>query len=318
MNTANSARPCHITTVKKTLSAGRGPVPEYRAGTKAIFHYEALKPQDDVDFRSFPDSRDAFESIDNTRKSYPDGYGKPLELIFGKKFQLPVFETCLRSMLVNEISQFDIHVSELFAYPSVSQKLRDVSKSELNPNCEDHYEGHRCAVMADLGTGYPVLDELMKKPRSLRFIFHLLQVLQPEDYEADSWQLDPEQKLASVAPLREAGNDLFRKGDIDEALKKYREALSRVDSLLLREKPGDSEWLELDKLNINLYLNISQCCLKLGNFYEAIEAANETLKRDDNNEKALYRRAKARAAVWDLESVSVLIDRCESCFVKDG
>ncbi len=44
-----------------------------------------------------------YESIDDTRKPWPHGYGKPLELVFGKKFQLPVLETCLRSMLVDEV-----------------------------------------------------------------------------------------------------------------------------------------------------------------------------------------------------------------------
>lgn len=47
--------------------------------------------------------RDSYKSIDNTRKPYPDGYGKPLELVFGKKFQLPIFERCLETMLVDEV-----------------------------------------------------------------------------------------------------------------------------------------------------------------------------------------------------------------------
>lgn len=41
--------------------------------------------------------------IDNTRKPWPNGYGKPLELVFGKKFQLPVFETCIKSMQLKEV-----------------------------------------------------------------------------------------------------------------------------------------------------------------------------------------------------------------------
>lgn len=28
---------------------------------------------------------------------------------------------------------------------------------------------------------------------------------------------------------------------------RYREALNRIDTLLLREKPGDPEWIDLDK-----------------------------------------------------------------------
>lgn len=32
-----------------------------------------------------------------------------------------------------------------------------------------------------------------------------------------------------------------------EAIDKYREALGRLDTLILREKPGEPEWEELDR-----------------------------------------------------------------------
>lgn len=55
--------------------------------------------------------------------------------------------------------------------------------------------------------------------------------------------------------------------------------------------------------NIPLFLNLSLCYLNWKQDYEAINAATEVLKRDKLNEKALYRRAKGRIAVWDLEKV---------------
>ncbi|VDM93621.1 unnamed protein product [Onchocerca ochengi] len=169
-------------------------------------------------------------------------------------------------MLIDEISQFDIAASELYTYPSVSQKLRNISKDDMHPDNQSHHHS-RCVSARDFTMEYEVLDELIKNPQPLRFIFHLLAVLQPEDYEPDSWQ----------------------------------EALNRVDTLLLREKPGDPEWIDLDKQNIPLFLNLSLCYLNWKEYYEAIDAASEVLKRDKLNEKALYRRAKGRIAVWDLE-----------------
>uniref|UniRef100_A0A8R1Y6N9 AIP/AIPL N-terminal FKBP-type PPIase domain-containing protein n=1 Tax=Onchocerca volvulus TaxID=6282 RepID=A0A8R1Y6N9_ONCVO len=287
-------------TFKKVLNAGRGKIPEFRVGTKAIFHYETLKPLVNVNEEGFPDSRDSYKSIDNTRKPYPDGYGKPLELVFGKKFQLPVFERCLKTMLIDEISQFDIAASELYTYPSVSQKLRNISKDDMHPDNQSHHHS-RCVSARDFTMEYEVLDELIKNPQPLRFIFHLLAVLQPEDYEPDSWQLEPDEKLASIAKLKQSGNEYLQKGDYMNASLKYREALNRVDTLLLREKPGDPEWIDLDKQNIPLFLNLSLCYLNWKEYYEAIDAASEVLKRDKLNEKALYRRAKGRIAVWDLE-----------------
>ncbi|KAK6733159.1 hypothetical protein RB195_017117 [Necator americanus] len=287
--------------IKKVLHAGRGVVPEYRTGTKALFHYETLKPKDLVKPEvGMPESRDDYVVIDNTRKGWPDGYGKPLELIFGKKFQLPVFETCLRSMLVDEVCQFDVELAELCTYPMVSKKLRDLAKPHEKGHSHSH-DSHMCAAALSAGTGYPELDELMQNPRPLRFIFHLLSVTQPEEYEAEGWQLDTEEKLQSVETLRLQGNQLFSQKKYDEAIDKYREALGRLDTLLLREKPGEPEWEELDRKNVSLYSNLSQCYLNVGNMYEAAETASEVLSRDPDNEKALYRRARARIGCWQLD-----------------
>lgn len=44
-------------TFKKVLNAGRGKIPEFRTGTKAVFHYETLKPLVNVNEEGFPDSR---------------------------------------------------------------------------------------------------------------------------------------------------------------------------------------------------------------------------------------------------------------------
>uniref|UniRef100_A0A914WA67 AIP/AIPL N-terminal FKBP-type PPIase domain-containing protein n=1 Tax=Plectus sambesii TaxID=2011161 RepID=A0A914WA67_9BILA len=297
---------------KRTLHAGKGKPIDFGKGTKAFFHYEAKVPRDDI--KGYPPNPDDWVTIDDTRKPWPDGYGQEMELIFGKEFQLPIFETCLQSMLVDEICQFDVDPKELYPYPMVSKKLRDISKSKHkhdgHNHSDDHHEHHQCFGMASQhGTGYPVLDDLMKSPKPVRFIFHLIRVLQPNEYEAESWQLDGEQRLESVQTLKTAGNALFKEGKWSEALQKYREALTRLDSLLLREKPGDVEWIELDSQNVALYLNLSQCYLNLGSFYEAIETASEALKRDANNEKGLYRRAKGKIGAWDLASAKVDLTR---------
>uniref|UniRef100_A0A0K0DCF3 TPR_REGION domain-containing protein n=1 Tax=Angiostrongylus cantonensis TaxID=6313 RepID=A0A0K0DCF3_ANGCA len=141
----------------------------------------------------------------------------------------------------------------------------------------------------------------MKEPRPLRIIFHLLSVTQPEHYEAEGWQLSSEEKMKSVETLRLQGNELFTQKNFEGAIDKYREALGRLDTLILREKPGEPEWLELDRKNVSLYSNLSQCYLNVGNMYEAAETASEVLSRDANNEKALYRRAKARIGCWLLD-----------------
>ena len=146
----------------------------------------------------------------------------------------------------------------------------------------------------------------------------------PDEYKVDSWQLNDESKLKSSETLRLEGNILFKDGKFDEAKDKYREALTLLDTLLLKEKPGDPEYVELDSKvrlqakpknwldtqcfqNIPLYLNLSQCYLNLQNFYEAFGAAEEVLKRDSENEKGLFRKAKAQIGTWNLDEAEKIL-----------
>uniref|UniRef100_A0A915D6X0 MADF domain-containing protein n=1 Tax=Ditylenchus dipsaci TaxID=166011 RepID=A0A915D6X0_9BILA len=290
-------------TLKKILHAGKGELHTFCTDTKAIFHYEILLPLVDVEKEGFPEHKDSYKSIDNTKKVWPEGYGKALELVFGKKFQLPILEKCVETMLVDEISRFDIDKSELLGYPTMSKKLRDISRVEVDKKYDPAKDGHHhhCAASGPIRTGYPILDELIESPKPLRFMIHLLEVLQPNEYQADSWQLNATQKLSSLEKSRQLGNELFSKKNYEQAAIKYKEALGVIDTLLLQEKPGDEEWKELDRKNIPFYLNLSQCFLSTGKYYEAIETASEVLKRDEWNEKALFRRAKARISTWDLD-----------------
>ena len=116
--------------IKKIISAGRGPLPSFSKGTKAIFHYEVrLLPSNYFDSTE-PQRVDSSDLtvIDDTRKKWPHGYGAEMEIVFGKQFQLPVFEECLQTMLADEVAAFDCQPVDMIPYPMVSKKLRDISK----------------------------------------------------------------------------------------------------------------------------------------------------------------------------------------------
>ena len=53
------------------------------------FHYKTTKCDDDRTV------------IDDSHK-----YDKPMEIILGKKFKLEIWETCLKTMLPNEVSEY--------------------------------------------------------------------------------------------------------------------------------------------------------------------------------------------------------------------
>ena len=47
-----------------------------------------------------------------------------------------------------------------------------------------------------------------------------------------------------------------------------------------REKPGDEEWIEVDKKKIPLLLNYAQCKLLEGDYYTVITHTTDVLKKD--------------------------------------
>ena len=77
--------------------------------------------------------------------------------------------------------------------------------------------------------GYDDLNQLMKSPEDLEFIFELLHVEQPEDYEKEGWQMDADEKLSSVPALKSEGNILFGARDYTAASEKYTAALGRLE-----------------------------------------------------------------------------------------
>uniref|UniRef100_A0A915IC40 Peptidylprolyl isomerase n=1 Tax=Romanomermis culicivorax TaxID=13658 RepID=A0A915IC40_ROMCU len=301
---------------KRVLYAGNGDVVDFKDGFKVFFNYKVETFGDDGNDRS---------CIDDSKLPYPNGYGKPMELIFGKQFKLAFWENCLKTMRLDEISSFTLQAGELLDYPFVSKQLRDISKKELMKGDDSHHHHHSCMGMtaASGGLGYAALDNWLKSPRSLIFTFHLLEILAPEKYERESWSLTAEEKILSLDRLKCEGNELFVAGRYEAAFQKYCEALTRLDSLILAEKPGEPEYLALDNKKVVFYTNIAECKLKNDEFYAAVEACDEALKREPKNVKALFRRGKAHLGAWnfgsakkDLEEVLKLDDRLKKAVEK--
>ncbi|CAE6470852.1 unnamed protein product [Rhizoctonia solani] len=112
--------------------------------------------------------------------------------------------------------------------------------------------------------------------------------------------MDIEQKLAVGKEKKATGDECFRSGDYKGALRAYHEAglyLNGLDKSLLPaltgggvpdpdNKPGSPQAkTEADELLEKIWTNMAACHLKGGNY-----------KRNENNSKAKYRKAKAYAA----------------------
>ncbi|GFO09966.1 peptidylprolyl isomerase [Plakobranchus ocellatus] len=272
--------------LKKILYGAQGGLPAFPDGAKATFHYRTTKIDED---RSV---------LDDSRT-----VGKPMELIFGKKFKLEVWEKLLKTMKVKEVAEFTCDMKHTAMYPLVAKSLRDIYKGKETGHHHHHSNSHCCGMMAlsQHGMGYPDLDELIKSPQPLIFVIELLKLEQPQQFEQESWSMNETEKLNQIPKLREAGNEAYRGKDYDEAANKYAQALSMLEELMLQEKPGDDDWKKLDDLKRPLLLNFSQCKLLTGDFYPVITHTSDVLERDPDNVKALFRRGKAHSAVWNVE-----------------
>ncbi|XP_014675971.1 PREDICTED: AH receptor-interacting protein-like, partial [Priapulus caudatus] len=237
---------------KKVLYPGVGELPDYSPNTKIHFHFRTLRRNDDRTV------------LDDTKNSK-----KPFELIVGKKFKLDCWELCLKTMRLNEVAQFSVHKSLVVSYPIVAKQLRDIIAGRQ----PQEHRTHCCGMMAlqQMGLGHADLEQMLKEPEDLDFIFEVCKIDYAGDYRKDAWAMDEEEKLSQVPVLRDEGNRLYKAGDIAGAAQKYGEALTNLEQLCLREKPGDEEYLVLDRQKIPLLLNFSQCRLLQKDYYPVIE-----------------------------------------------
>lgn len=125
------------------------------------------------------------------------------------------------------------------------------------------------------------------------------------DFEARPpiWEWSTREKLDVAKEYKEAGVRLFKSVRIVEAFRKF----SRACKILITLEPIDENEIggtlvgEINSLRNNLYNNMVECHLIRKNFEHAISLCDKVLRRDENNVKALYRRAVARENLKDYE-----------------
>lgn len=101
----------------------------------------------------------------------------------------------------------------------------------------------------------------------------------------EKWELSDAERLADATKLKDSGNKLFQEKKFKEALSAYQEGVELVD--------GSSN-AELEAVYVALKLNCAQACISAADYASAVVHANEAIKKDPNNVKALYRRGLAR------------------------
>ncbi|XP_019593261.1 AH receptor-interacting protein isoform X4 [Rhinolophus sinicus] len=226
--------------------------------------------------------------------------GKPMELIIGKKFKLPVWETIVCTMREGEIAQFRCDVKHVVLYPLVAKSLRNIAAGK------DPLEGQRhCCGIAQMhehsSLGHADLDALQQNPQPLIFHIEMLKVENPGSYQQDPWAMTDEEKAKAVPVIHQEGNQLYREGHVKEAAAKYYDAIACLKNLQMKEQPGSPDWIELDHQITPLLLNYCQCKLVAQEYYEVLDHCSSILNKYEDNVKAYFKRGKAHAAVWNAQ-----------------
>ena len=181
---------------------------------KVYFHYKTI-------------IQETNEVIDDSKKLGE----KPMELIIGKKFKLEVWERSIKTMWQSEVAKFSVVKELLFDYPIAAKQLREYYQNQSH-KCHEHKKKtnevrqHCCGYnIMEHGVGYEDLDKLVKIPKNLDFIFELVRVEKPGEYEKESWTLTDEERMNKIPDLKDQGNSLVKQKMYKEASEKYEEAL---------------------------------------------------------------------------------------------
>ncbi|XP_032517580.2 AH receptor-interacting protein [Danaus plexippus] len=261
---------------KNIIHVGKKYVP-IEDGSKVYFHFQTWKLGKDRIL------------IDDSRKM---GKKEPMVLVIGHKFKLECWETIIKMMAIGEVASFHVKKELVYSYPFVSKTLREMGQEQRIK--------HSCTMTLHTeGIGYADLDGLINQPCDLEFVIELLKVENSSEYEKELWQMSTEEKFNMIPELKKKGNMLYGQKLFDEAEKAYTEALSILEQMMLRERKCDNEWITLNKIKIPILLNYAQCKLIKEEYYSVIEHCNTILQHDKDNEKALYRRAKAHTGAWN-------------------
>ncbi|GBE87965.1 hypothetical protein BKA93DRAFT_793376 [Sparassis latifolia] len=129
-------------------------------------------------------------------------------------------------------------------------------------------------------------------------------------------------KLNVAKEKKETGDQAFKAGELQNALRSYHEALlylNGIDKTPLAPLTAQTEPVvdgaakakpktEVDEMLEKIYSNQSACHLKRGNWKRAIETADKALTQNADNYKALFRKAKALGELGFFEKAEKILE----------
>ena len=139
--------------------------------------------------------------------------------------------------------------------------------------------------------------------------------LEGEDEDHDNRKLKKVDRMRLVVKNKEEGNELFKGNNFRPAAARYHKALTHA-SKFFDLSPEDTT--EVNQLKLSLYLNLSQCYIKLENWENALRNIEEALKIDPNNPKAIFRRSVVWETKKEYEKAMQDLKRAEELTPQDA
>ena len=138
--------------------------------------------------------------------------------------------------------------------------------------------------------------------------------LEGEDEDHDNRKLKKADRMRMVLKNKEEGTELFKGKNFRPAAARYHKALTHA-SKFFDLSPDDE--VEVSQVKLSLYLNLSQCYIKLENWDNTLRNVEEALKIDSSNSKALFRRSVAWEAKKEYDKALEDLKRAQAVYPDD-
>uniref|UniRef100_H2URV1 peptidylprolyl isomerase n=1 Tax=Takifugu rubripes TaxID=31033 RepID=H2URV1_TAKRU len=107
----------------------------------------------------------------------------------------------------------------------------------------------------------------------------------------ECWEMDLNEKLQLAAEVKIKGNQYFKAGRHFQAVIQYQRIVSWLE-MECSAKPEEQK--RIQDFLLKSHLNLALCYLRMKEPSHVVENCNKVIELDEHNEKALYRRGKAR------------------------
>lgn len=132
--------------------------------------------------------------------------------------------------------------------------------------------------------------------------------------------------IQTAEQLKSEGNEYFKQGDLDNALKKYAKVFLFTNGLLTKSGSfsqyakatlTDAQEINVNEIMHTTYANMTAVHLKQKKYVRTIEKANKALEIRDNP-KVLYRRGMAYLYLDDLDRAKADLDEVNKQQPRDA